>query len=615
MGRAAAVILVLIFGCVAWVAIPAWKHLSRARAVLDRPFDEVGRAELSDALDELRGARASLTSVPATFLRAVPFVSPNLGAARVAVEHLERSVQATARLQGRLEDEREAGILSNHRVDIAALESLSEPAADTAAELRSLARAAAASRNGWLAPPLWNTLSELARRAGTAADAAGDASEVLKLSPAILGRNGARTYAVLLVNNAELRGAGGVLTGVGTVRFDDGRIRLGRFVSVHDLQRGPSQSVPAPQDFAKRYAQYDANTTLWINASFSPDVPETSVVAARLLQKTTGIRTEGAILVDPRGLAALVDPDTPLRVPGLSSGITAAQLPDFVFSDAYEMFRSQDQRRAAILGAGAATFKALLDQELTEDRIASIGEAVAGGHLRLNLFDPIEEEVISRTALSGRLFTDASDSLLVVVQNFGGGAPGRGTKLDYWVDRIVHHTCRIEPAEPTPCGTEVTLQNRTPKNLTPYVAGSPYGLVRSMVEIYVPAEAHVSRVDLNDAPVGFRTSEEDGRRTVEVYVEIARRRQARIDVAYELPAAGNAFSLKLDPQPLARDAELHLQLGLPDGWSASEPEEDGVVSIDGPWDRTIEITAERDRRTGMPALIRSLREFWENRIG
>ena len=96
-----------------------------------------------------------------------------------------------------------------------------------------------------------------------------DLQALLHLTPELLGADGPRRYLVLLVNNAELRGSGGVLTGIGILSFDEGRLEIDGFSSVHDLEgRRPYFEVEAPAEYEKRFATYKANTSLLLNTTF-----------------------------------------------------------------------------------------------------------------------------------------------------------------------------------------------------------------------------------------------------------------------------------------------------------------------------------------------------------
>src|SRR5690606_5789255 len=61
------------------------------------------------------------------------------------------------------------------------------------------------------------------------------AADVLEVLPGIVGADGPRSYLVLVLNNAELRTAGGIVGAVAVVSADDGRLGLSGYSGAADL--------------------------------------------------------------------------------------------------------------------------------------------------------------------------------------------------------------------------------------------------------------------------------------------------------------------------------------------------------------------------------------------
>jgi hypothetical protein len=162
------------------------------------------------------------------------------------------------------------------------------------------------------------------------------------------------------------------------------------------------------------------------------------------------------------------------------------------------------------------------------------------------------------------------------------------------------------------CANEVTLKNATPAGLTRYVAGYPYGMLRSNVETYLPQGADVQLVQVEGADAEHETEEDEGHVVVEVFVRVPRDEDRTITVQYALPARPGGYSLSAHPQPLARDALLKIALELPGDWTVRGPGEgrDGVWRYSGDFIREVELHASPDQRTGIPGLWDSLTDFW-----
>jgi len=203
------------------------------------------------------------------------------------------------------------------------------------------------------------------------------------------------------------------------------------------------------------------------------------------------------------------------------------------------------------------------------------------------------------------------DDVMVTAQNFGGG-PRVGSKLDYWIDRDLSHDCLIRSDGSARCTTEVELRNETPEGLTRYAAGCPYGLLRSYVEIFVPASGEVIAVNQDQAPVEFRSEPQAGRTSLGIYVELPAAEATSLSASYELPPA-DTFSLDMTPQPLSNEADLDVSLQLPSGWILVDgPTEaaDSTVDYEGSFDRRLHFEARPDDRPGLTGLWARLKRFW-----
>jgi uncharacterized protein DUF4012 len=608
-------LVVVVGGLTALVAIPAVHDLQAAGSALEGSASDLEPADVERAQAYLDDVESRLSGIPARVLGIVPVIGPSLNAMRSVAAAAKPVLGAGLTLKQDLDLVRDRGLLENGRILGFRVEELRPSVERERAALDDLHRTVVEHRNGWVAPPVWDALDEIASRIDSLRRDAGDFDSLINSIDALLGGDEPRTYLVMLVNNAELRGGGGVLSGLGTIELDNGHMRLGRFYPYELLVRHPFEPVPAPTDYERRYAHFGANTTVFVNATYSPDVPDDAIVASRLFARVEGTKTDGAFVVDPRGLAALMPPDARIPVPGKRIELAADDLPSFIYSDAYNVFDDNTERRAAILDVGARAFRTVIEGG-TSDKAATdaAGAAFAAGHLRFVSFDDDEQATLAALGVSGELTQSSSDSLLVAVQNFGGGG-GLGSKLDYWADRSVEHRCTVEGNGAAECSSETTLANGVPTGLTRYVAGRPYGLLRSYVETYVPANAQIDSVTVDGAETDFYPQEEEGRTSVAVSVKVPPGERRSIRVLYRLPP-NDGYSFVASPQPLARDATLTVSLAFPADWSIAGPGDvdDGVLGYSGDFVADFEVHAEPDQRTGIPGVWDSLTDFWREPV-
>nr|MBA2601163.1 DUF4012 domain-containing protein [Actinomycetota bacterium] len=602
----------LLLALIGYAIIPAALQLASARRAIGSAQslnEQAVRTSESHAL----AAEQHLSGSPARIASKLPLIGPNIDALRSIAGSTSDVLSNAAILAGNLETLEQEGLINDARINLESLAELQEPLQNTAEQLKLMVERLQESRSGALLPPLWDLLTELTNRAESSHDAAEAAAELLQAVGPLLGSEEDRTYLVLLLNNSELRGAGGILAGAGTLTLSDGSMQLGSFASAHDLQTEPRVQVEAPRAYLKRYGTYEANSTLWLNTTYSPDIPDVGVVSSRLFEEVTGTPTDGVIVADPRGFSALLSEDATLDLP-TGDSIDKESLARFAYSDAYERFTDQNARRAFLVELGRLAFEQLLGRGLTgRTRLLELGEAFAGGHLRFNSFRPTEQQALRDAGMTGDLSRDfRGDTMMVTVQNRGGG-PGRGSKLDYWAARRVTHNCDISPSGEAACLTRVTLSNEVPVGLTRYVAGTPYGLLRSFVEVYMPGDATLQAVELGDVPAGVVVEREDGRKTAGVYVEIAPGDSATVEVRYEVDAVVGGYELTAIPQPLATDADLELNINFPDDWAVrgldTEVEQENL-HYQGDFDRPVIIRARKQERWGIPRMWDSLVRFW-----
>jgi hypothetical protein len=289
-----AAVAVVVMGLTAVVAVPSVSDLRAARAVLAGSATDLRPADVARADEYLESVSSRLRGVPARVLGIVPVIGPSLGAMRAVAESAQPVLSSGLDLKSDVDALRHEGLLEQGHIRLDALASLQGPLDDEVAALQSLKGSALDHRDGWVAPPVWDALDEIARRTDELRADADDFAALLRSLRDILGAHGDRRYLVMLLNNAELRGAGGVLTGLGSITIRDGRLGLGRFYPYESLRREPFETVPAPPDFERRYGGYGANTTIFINATYSPDVPERSssirAASRRCCRPTTACR-------------------------------------------------------------------------------------------------------------------------------------------------------------------------------------------------------------------------------------------------------------------------------------------------------------------------------------
>ncbi|CAN5577548.1 hypothetical protein BH20ACT23_BH20ACT23_23580 [soil metagenome] len=593
------IFLVAVVAVSGYVALSAAFDIVAAKRTLTSGSLRLDKSQVEDARRHLTRAAGAFDSLPARAVGWLPVIKQNFGALQAVAESSLPVVEAADPLREALDEVERSGLINDGAVDLELLEALEEPLRVQSSALSELAEEVEAHRNGWLLPPLWSQLDGLLDQTSGLTNTAENAADLVALAPAMLGDSGERTYLVALMNNTELRGAGGILSGVGSLRVSEGLVSLGQFHHYKELAgEPPHRHVRAPEDFRTNFGTYGADTTRWVTTTSSPDVPDVALVAARLFRWSTGVDADGVILVDPRGLAAMMPPNALIEVPTTDTELTASELPTYVYRGAYEeLGGALPRRRESLITIGRRAFESVLERGYSRTSlIRSTGKAVGGGHLSLVSFVPEEARVLERAGIARDLGEPDYDAVLATVQNIGGN------KLDSYARRSVHHACQIEDQQPAHCATEVTIDNATPPGLSRYeYQYLPYGLFKNVVEIYAPAEADILSVEVGGSPEDFFTNQEDGLTSLGVYVQIPKGQESTVRIAYELPPRDH-YSLSVIPQPLVEDARLRVDLRIPAGWKLEGPdglEGEEIVHWEGGLDRRLEFEAGPSERSGL----------------
>ena len=402
----------------------------------------------------------------------------------------------------------------------------------------------------------------------------------------LLGADGQRTLAIVLMNNAELRGAGGYGGSFALMRTDGGRFSLGAFQDVNEVQDSAERArrVPAPDDYAARWGRYLADSTLWKNTLMSADQPASASVTCEVVRLAPGEPCDGVLLLDVPALARLVELSGPVDLGG-GERISGDNLVEALLVEAYadtgDTAGDQAQRRQRLRTAADDAVSGLLDSRLVGvEALRTLADAVRGRHLAVWSARPEEQEALHAAGLSGAVDPEGDDLNLVAVNQFSAG------KLDYYVTRSVGLLAIVD-AQEVQVTQKVTLSLDTPPGLPPYVLGTRGGRLEELMDIAVsPAATQVIvRKDGREVPAVI--AQESGSRRVEVPVELVDGGRVTWEISYRVPVQDGRYRLRLLPQPLAVDAVLHLAVVAEEGRRLT----DGEVLYDGAYDRarTIEV--------------------------
>jgi hypothetical protein len=607
-------IVVAVLVAAAFVGIRVRNELIAARSLLSESPASLTTSSIRRADEQLAAALAELNSPPAKLLRFIPLARQNVIALDAVARATRPVLDSAAAIDRVARDIESRGLMDEGKVDLALIHRLEDPLSEELNRLSDLEQAAREHQSGWLVPALWDEIDGLLLTARDLHSDAANAQGLVRVAGPMLGSEGTRTYLIVLMNNAELRGAGGIPSGVGTLTMSDGRLTLGHFDYAPDL-RGPRPytRVKAPSDFRRRYGRFWADRTFWVNTTMSSDVPDVAKVAERLYAVIPGRKTDGVLLADPHGVSALMRSEASIDLPGSKASLTPAELPDYAYSTVYEQEEAGvvDDRHDALLNLGELAFRQILSGGFgSREQMTSMSDAFAAGHLRFVSFHAAEQKMLDAAGATGNIRPPEGDSLFVTAYNTGAD------KLDYWARRSVAHHCVLSEKGTARCSTSVTLRNVAPEGLPRLVSGRPYGVLSNFLEVYIPERADISFVERDGQGAEYFKDHQDGHAAIGFNVRLEPGDETRVEVGYEL-GFDDAYTLEVMPQPLTHSARLDLVIELPGGWEAQGPagSVENRLAYSGTLTRSLSIHAGPASKAGLSALWDGVVHFWNEPLG
>lgn len=338
-----------------------------------------------------------------------------------------------------------------------------------------------------------------------------NAAAGFEILPAVLGEDAPRTYLIIMQNPAEQRGSGGSALRFSPLIIDNGKPMLPRNKDVNlsvynvDKDRRQFPDVPLPED--AWYQRMIPDARRFGNANWTPDWR----LASRLMitygnaaegqfpcLPPCGDRVDGMIAVDPLTLQNLM-PGVGQFTTHHGNVISERRAVHFLLSRAYSAFGAKDSVRKAVLrGVVQRFYERMIQPARPTELMQGFGKSLAEKHMQIWLADPTEQAFIEQMKWGGgtipRAEVDAADYLNVVEQNVGGN------KLDLFLEQKHDLDVRVDGDDVVNrAHVEVTNNTFLPQHR--YVMGDSggrfHGLMRPMMNVYVPGDADLERAEAN----------------------------------------------------------------------------------------------------------------------
>lgn len=530
-------------------------------------------ASLRQAAGRLRDARATWSAPWSQPARLVPALAQNRRALDDVLGRAADAADAAAVTLGLIDPEQLRVVRGV--IDVEALALLGGPLGDLEQIAAELSQALDEVDSPWLMTPFRDRLHTAQRLAADVAREAATTGAVARTGPAMLGAEGPRRYLVGFTSPAELRGQSGLMGNWAEITVDRGALELtdqGRTAElISGLDRTGGGRLDLGDEFVARYGRYGAQRSdgtvdpkFWSNVTMSPHMPTVGSAMAQLYEQATGRPVDGVIVVDPAGLAALLELTGPVSVPSAGVRLDSTNVEQYLLVDQYR--RPEAQREDVLESVTDATVRRVLSATLPAPQVLAgeLGAAATEGHISLWAERPDEQELMARMASDAALPTLAGrDGLAVVNDN------ASGNKIDTFLERWVTYRARVDERTGAVRATlTVVLTNTAPTEGFPdYVLGNlidlPTGTNRTLLSVYTPLA--FSSASLDGAPLGLTTGVEQGWQVHSTFVTVGAGETRTVELQLEGRIAAGDYTLVYRPQPLARGERLFVEVKNHDG--------------------------------------------------
>jgi hypothetical protein len=420
---------------------------------------------------------------------------------------------------------------------------------ESAARLDQQAAAIAPTR---LVPPLGNARTQLQSQTSEVSSLLTNTALAARLGPSMMGADGPRSYLMAFQTNAEARGTGGLLGGVGVLRFNDGTPTVDTLASNAELYTA-SAGVDFGPEFNELYGPSRPYTDVR-NSNQSAHFPYAAQIWRSMWERETGDKVDGVIATDPVALSYILGAVGPVT---LADGkqVTQDNVIELTMSTAYRMFpNDQSARKKYLQGIANAVVKKITGQVQSPGKLLdALGRAASERRLMIWSAFPAEQAVLEEAGLAHIISDDDAPYAQVVINNFGGN------KMDYYLTREIEYVADGCNGETRNSTVTVRLTNTRVDSTSEWATVSqglpsdfpikfPPGTMISSVKLLATKGATLTSVTANGEKIlPNREVVERGRSSFEVQVVIPPGQSGELSFQLEEPTSPGEARVPVQP--------------------------------------------------------------------
>lgn len=481
-------------GLVVWSALDlrsARNDLNAARAELQAAASELGTATDAEGATKLREAtrnavertdRAHKNLKRDPLLKIISILPP-VGTQRDGLIRAAAIARDAARVGDRLTETVE-GLhdrlqIQNAAVDLDALTTLADVAGQAGDDLDKLPKAHRGGQWG----PLGNATRSLDEVIVDTTERLTHGAATMRVAHDLLGGDGQRRILIALLNNAEMRDQGMVLS-YAVAETNNGQLRTTRSGSVSALElRTPVTDVTLPAGTAHIFGAL-APLQYWQSVNATADTAIAGELIRSLYKAKTGETIDGVLALDVPAIASLLGVTGPVTIPGIAGEVGPENAARVLLNDLYvqadESAEGRDGRQAKLAEVATALINRIQTSSFNATAlIRALGTAATGGHTWVSAANPDQQKALEAAGIGGGpANVDPERTFHLAVQN------GTATKLDWFVDPAVDVDVSVTQDGTAVVTTKVTIPNGAPLPTPSSEQFGPDNIVNNVPGLY-----------------------------------------------------------------------------------------------------------------------------------
>ncbi len=389
-----------------------------------------------------------------------------------------------------------------------------------------------------------------------------NAQPLLKELPDLLGNKSAKTYLVLLQNDAELRATGGFITGYALFKVEKGKMQVIRADDIYKLDAAKRKTYPAPPPIIKYHK--DVFNFELRDSNLSPDFVESMKQFEKMIKESVPDFPEfdAIVTVDTHVLVSAIKILGEFNIYGRTFNAdndkrcdcprAIYELEDYATrpvayvredrKDIIGVLLYQIMQRA--LGISPSKYWGKLFQ-------MALSEAQQK-HVLFYFHNTQAQKGIEAINFGGRILSTDSDYLHINNVNFSGA------KSNMFVKDSVKQEIKVDSDGSVTKKLTINFKNPSPASNCNLEAGQLClnGILRNWIRIYVPSGSML--LEFKGSEKETVTYDELGKSVFEGFMTVKPQGAAEVEVSYKLPfkvKKGELYKLLIQKQPGTEEPE------------------------------------------------------------